>query len=180
MHETNSKQVGMIQQARQQVGLLTFAGQVLAYPVDVWTRKPGTCGARYFANTGGYLAAVVPWAWLGLAGGEPAPLLAGLAALYPAGAAWHWYWRARYERRGWYTHSAYVGDRRLGRFETAVLLLAGGLGMIGSVPFGTYVLAAAIGSALNDDICRWRERAIATALRDARIEQEVYRARQDR
>lgn len=175
MNEHNRQTNDLPKDMKRTFDIVLVIGQILCAPLHVWTRKPGTCGRRYFANACGYQAAVAPFVWVALFGGEPVPVLFAVGALYPVGAAWHWYCRRYYERRGYVVHSWYVGDPRLGRFEPAALVLTGLLGTALSPAFGTYVLAAAVGEAANSDFMKWRDRAVIGAMRDARIEARRYR-----
>lgn len=175
VQDPRAQSPGITLSMQRSVEMVMAVGQILTAPVHVWTRKPGTCGRRYFACGPGYQGFPAPFVWAALFGGEPVPLLVGLGLVYPVGAAWHWYCRVYYERRGYYAHSGYVGDPRFGRFEAPVLVGLGLLGMVLSPAFGTYVLAAVVGEAANSDFVTTRDRAVVESMRDARIQAKRYR-----
>jgi hypothetical protein len=173
---------------RQQVNVLIGLAQILAAPLELAFRKPGTCGSKHFAGRAalGILAAPLLIGLIPGAGLQRAPrheyVAAGAFGFCILALAVHTSKRKEREKQGSRVHSLYTGDSIFGAdpwraklsTEPPVAFLLGLLALTVSFGLGAYLMIGGVCLGISASASKAEHDARIRAMRDARIESEIY------
>jgi hypothetical protein len=167
---TNDQNRKPFQGLRDSINLLHLTLQVMAAPVEVWLRKPGTVGERYFGIAAFLSLLFMPMFFAAVEMPDPYGGALIFWCAYIVMLAVH---RVARVGRKAEVHSHCMGESIFGyNVEPVVCFLVGGLLCVVSIPVGLYVVCAAFAVSFESEFIKARDRAQVRALRDARIEQE--------
>lgn len=176
----------IMEDLKKYLNALFWIGMLLAYPLEVWCRKPGTVGEKHFSPIS--LAGLALFLVIGV---FASPFhhdfllwFCGMTLLWTFG---HRMARHDLNKKGFHTHSQYTGISHFDKpgrseFDTKqqvepfVAIAVGILAWcIGLECLAVPVFASAIGSAVFVEYDRLRWAAMNRTMRDKLIEQEMLR-----
>ena len=170
---------------RNGVGYVVFAARSLAVSVEVFLHRPDSFGERYLGlQAGAAMLAIFFWPVLCERGHDPGPLLIFLLTYVAMCATVKSRLAIRRKRNLAQPHSRYTGTPRLMRFmgrmdeakvkcmvEPLFTFVVGCVVLSVSPPLGGYLMCAALGLSISNNLAERFERERATDMNDAYLDQ---------